>query len=142
MFIVPQRLSTYFSASQELRTIAQKTQELATLQQQYRHVVPPTLASASQVIGFERHTLIIGANNNAVAAKLRQLAPRFIPLFKRGGLEITGIRVKVQVTNPTPGRKFPNNSLSVAGSQQLAKLDDSLPDSPLKKALYRFSKTT
>jgi hypothetical protein len=139
---VPQRLSTYFSASQELRTIAQKTQELAALQQQYRQIAPPTLATASQVIGFERHTLVIGANNNTVAAKLRQLAPQFILLFNGVGSKVTGIRVKVQVARPLPHRKSPNNSLSVAGSQQLAKLAESLPDSPLKKALYRFSKST
>jgi hypothetical protein len=136
---VSQRLNSYLAASQELRKFARKTHELAALQRQYRQLAPPTLAKASQVIGFERQILIIGASNSTIAAKLRQLIPQFVRLFQGAGAEVTGIRITVQVASPLRTRKSPDYSLSVAGKQHLADCAASMADSPLKDALQRLA---
>lgn len=139
---MPQRLNSYLATSQELRKFTHKTLELAALQQQYRQLAPPKLAHASQVIGFERQILIIGANNSAIAAKLRQLTPQFVRLFQGAGAKVTGIQIKVQVANPVRMRKSPDYSLSVAEKQHLADYAASMPDSPLKSALQRLAAGT
>jgi hypothetical protein len=137
---MPQRLNAYLAASQELREFARKTQELATLQRQYRQLAPSNLASASQVTGFERQILIIGAENSAIAAKLRQLAPQLVHLLQGGGAKVTGIRVRVQVAQQPPVRKLPHLTLGASGRQHMKNLADNLPDSPLKQAIQRLAK--
>jgi hypothetical protein len=135
---VPQRLNSYFAASRELRGLAHQAQQLIVLQRQYRQLAPQSLAHASQVIGFERHILILGADNSAIAAKLRQLAPQFVHLFQESGAKVTGILVKVQVATTATKRASPRHSLGAAGRQQIATLAAGLPDSPLKIALQRL----
>jgi hypothetical protein len=137
---MPRRLNSYLAASQELREFTHKTQELAALQRQYRQMAPSNLANASQVIGFERQVLIIGADNSAIAAKLRQLAPQLVHLFQEGGAKVTGIRVRVQVAQQPPVQKLPHLSLGAAGRQQMKNLAENLPDSPLKQAVQRLAK--
>jgi hypothetical protein len=137
---VPRRLNSYLATSLELREFAHKTQELAALQRQYRLLAPSTMASASQVIGFERQVLIIGACNSAIAAKLRQLAPQFVQMFQGSGAKVTGIRVRVQVANQPPVRKLPHPPLGAAGRQHMKDLAENLPDSPLKQAVQRLAK--
>lgn len=98
------------------------------------------LAQASQVIGFEQQVLTLGADNSAVAAKLRQLAPHFVQLFQENGVEVTGILVKVQVAAPSAARIPDGRTLNAAGRQQISGLVSTLPDSPLKDALQRLMK--
>jgi hypothetical protein len=134
-----QRLNRYFTNSPELRQLAHSARDLSELQQQYRRVVPPSLLRASHVRQFDRQTLTLAADNAAIAAKLRQLAPQLVQQLRQMGVEVTGIQVRVQVgtqvSRPATGRR----ALGAAGREQMANLADSLPDSPLKNALRRFS---
>lgn len=116
-----------------------QAQQLAALQQQYRQIAPPTLAKISQVIGFERHILILGAGNGAAAAKLRQLSPQLVQVFQENGLKVTGILVKVQVAVPASRLPRARPSMAPAGRQQVAALAATLADSPLKTALQRLA---
>ncbi len=138
---MPQRLNSYFAAHHELRALAHKAQQLAALQKQYRQLIPPTLAHASQVIGFEQHILTVSANNGATAAKLRQLAPQLAPRFQENGIKVTGILVKVQVAYPPLAAKKPRHSVGEEGRQHMAALAAALPDSALKSALQRLIKS-
>jgi len=134
---VPQRLNSFFT-SPELCELARNAQRLAALQQLYHQATPPTLAHASRVIGFERHILTVGAENSAVAAKLRQLAPHILQQLQGDDAEVTGIRVKVQVSLPAyqPERTPP--VLDSAGRRHLSDLAKKIGDSPLKRALLRL----
>ena len=134
------RLNSYFSASHELRQFSRKAAQLVALQRHYERLAPPSLMRASRVLQLERQTLTLAADNSAIAAKLRQLAPELVSLFQGAGCEITGIQVKVQVARPpiiyTPIPAL----LSAAGRQRLIDLADKLSDSPLKSALQRLAK--
>ncbi len=136
---MPQRLNRFFAGSPELRGLTHQAQQLATLQQQYRQFAPPTLAQISQVIGFERHVLILGAANSAAAAKLRQLSPQLVQVFQENGLKVTGILVRVQVTVPGGKQAPARPPIAPEGRQQMAALAASLPDCPLKTALRRLA---
>lgn len=135
---MPQRLNAYFAGNPELRGLAHKAGELAALEQLYRQAIPPALAKTSRVIGFERHTLSIGADNNAVAAKLRHLAPHVLKKVQESNIEVTGILIKVQVSQPAPAHPRDAHILSSTGRQEIADLAATLKDTPLKRALLRL----
>ncbi len=122
-----------------MRGLTQRARQLAALQQHYQRATPPSLAGASRVIGFEQRVLTIGADNSAIAAKLRHLAPQILFQLQENGSEVTGIRVKVQV-NPERARRHSAHVLSDAGRQQLADFSATIKDSPLKRALQRLTK--
>ena len=134
-----QRLNRYFTSSRELRQLAHSVRELSALQQHYRRTVPLSLLRASHVQQLDRQTLTLAADNAAIAAKLRQLAPQLVQKLRQMGVEVTGIRVRVQVGTPAQRPAPKRRTLGAAGRQQMASLADSLPDSPLKSAIKRFS---
>lgn len=101
---------------------------------------PSALAVASRVANMKAGTLLILADNAAIAAKLRQLAPRLVLHFKERGFEVTGIRVEVQV-KPNKIKdedEVTKRSLPPDAIKEFSALSDVLPASPLKSALDRL----
>lgn len=135
-----QRLNSFFTGNSELRELAQKAGKLAALNRLYRQAIPPALAETSRVIGLEQHVLTIGADNNAIAAKLRHLTPHVLKKVQESNVEVTGILVKVQVSQPELTHTQNALILSEAGRQQMTDLAANLNDSPLKRALLRLIK--
>ena len=133
-------LNDYFNASQELRQLSLKAKQLIALQRHYERLTPPSLVRASRVLQFERHTLMLAADNSAVAAKLRQIAPDLVQLFQGSTCEVTGILVRVQVALTCARRAPAPALLSATGQMRLIELAAGLPDSPLKSALQRLAK--
>lgn len=134
-----QRLNSYFRASPELRQLSGKAGQILALQRHYEQVAPASLLRSSSVLQLEQHVLTLAANNGAVAAKLRQLAPELVQLLQNRGCEITGIQVKVQVTLPVATSIAPPSVVSAMGRKRLTELAAELPDSPLKNALQRLA---
>ncbi len=90
-------------ASGELAALLDKTQRLQALQRAYVDCTPVELAEltkASRVGYLKAGTLYLLADNASVAAKLRQLAPRLLPFFRKVEAQVTGIRVDVQPKSP------------------------------------------
>ena len=135
-----QRLNSYFDASQELRQLSHKIAQLLALQRHYEQVAPPSLARTSHVMQLDQQTLTLVADNGAVAAKLRQLAPRLAQLFQQEGHEVTAIQVKVQVALPPIAPSTSPAALSSTGQERLMASAEKLPDSSLKSALQRLAK--
>lgn len=134
------RLNSFFVASPELRLFARQAGMLQALQQQYEQIVPPSLKQSSRVQQMEGKILTLAADNGAVAAKLRQLVPELTRLFQHKGCEVTGIRVRVQVSSPPAKRAAPPVRLNEAARQRLMDSVRQMPDSPLKCALQRLGK--
>ncbi len=112
------------------------------LQRHYQQIAPPSLLQASRVMQLHGQTLILSADNGAVAAKLRQISTELISLFRTRGCEITGIQIRVQVRfRPAPVATTPR-TLGKKGQEELENLVLNLQDSPLKSALKRFAKRT
>jgi hypothetical protein len=107
---VTQQLKSLLNSSQELQPLLAKAHTLSALQSHIIAVAQPHLALYEQVQVLSLHlgTLSIAATNAAIAAKLRQLAPEMVAKLQHRGCEVSGIRVKVQVSfdrgqrNPTP----------------------------------------
>lgn len=134
------RLNSYFDASQELRQLAHKVEQLAALQRHYELFAPPSLARTSHVVQLDQQILTLAADNGAVAAKLRQLAPRLAQMLQQSGYQVTVIQVRVQVAVPPKPAASSAVALSFTGQKQLLASTEKLPDSLLKKTLQRLAR--
>lgn len=128
------------SDSPELRSLLDTVHTLTQLQQHFAQVAPSYFAQSCQVLGLRQGTLSIAAANGTVAAKLKQLAPEMVSRLQDRGCEVSGIRVKVQVSYAPPARKRTPRTLTRTAKRELHELSESLAESPLKQALDKFSK--
>lgn len=138
-----QHLKKLLNENQELLPLLAKAQALSALQRHFISVAPPHLAQSSQiqVLGLQLGTLSIAVANAAVAAKLRQLAPELAVMMQSRGCEVSGIRVKVQVSYNRLQPKPTPHKLSKTAQNAINELSLKLKDSPLKFALERMAKT-
>lgn len=110
------------------------------LQRLYESFIPPALTRNSQVLQLHQQTIILAAHNGAIAAKLKQLTPELISLFRARGCEVTGIQIRVQVTVLPPAPPTRTRRLGGSARDALERLDHDLPASPLKSAVARLLK--
>jgi hypothetical protein len=127
------------SGNPELRSLLATVQTLTQLQQQFAYVAAPYLTQSCQVLGLRQGTLSIAASNGTVAAKLKQLAPEIVSRLQDRGCEVSGIRVKVQVSYAPPIPKRTPRVLTRTAKRELHELSENLTDSPLKQAIEKFS---
>lgn len=137
-----QHLKTLLNGNPELRPLLVKAQALSALQSHFVSVAPPHLAQSSQVqvLSLQLGTLSIAVANATLAAKLRQLAPQLVILMQDRGCEVSGIRVKVQVSFDRLQPKPAPHKLSKTAQNAINELSLSLNDSPLKVALEKMAK--
>jgi hypothetical protein len=139
---VAQKLKTLFNSNPELRPLLVKAQALSALQSHFISIAPPLLVQSSQVqvLSLQLGTLNIAVANATLAAKLRQMAPQLVILMQDRGCEVSGIRVKVQVSFDRLQPKPAPHKLSKAAQNAIHDLSLSLNDSPLKVALVKMAK--
>ena len=137
-----QHLKTLLNGNPELRPLLVKAQALSALQSHFISVALPHLAQSSQVqvLSLQLGTLSIAVANATLAAKLRQLAPQLVILMQDRGCEVSGIRVKVQVSFDRLQPKPAPHKLSKTAQNAINDLSLSLNDSPLKVALEKMAK--
>ena len=134
------RIGDVIAASDNLKALARQAQRLKELQHLLFVAIPPALAEASRVTNLRSGTLVLSADNAAVAAKLRQLTPRLLLVVRKQASEVTGIRVDVQV-NPHKIKdedEVTKRSLPPDTIKEIEALSGALPSSPLKAALARM----
>lgn len=133
-------LNAILNSSSELAQLSLKAQQHGVLAQQINAVIPASLRRSCRLLHFAAPTLVLAADNGAVAAKLRQLSAEIIKQLRAKGCEVTVIQVQVQVSvAPLPVPSQPR-TLSQAGKNELASFAQTLVDSPLKAALERLGK--
>jgi len=135
-----QKISALLRTTGEFKALVQKTQRLAEWHKRYADLAPPALARSSRVAGFRSGTLVLWADNAAVAAKLKQLTPRLMTALNEQADEVTSIRVQVQPVQVTPRRekKAALSGLPPQAVDQFEKLSASVHGSPLKEAIEKL----
>jgi hypothetical protein len=126
--------------TEALKALSARTRRLRELQTLYVRSAPRDLASSSRVKSFRAGTLVISADNAAVAAKLKQLAPRVLVSIREIEGEVTGIRIEVQVSGgqPEARRKSPKSGLPPEAIKKFGELAESVGNEDLKAALGRL----
>jgi len=134
---MPLRTIGKLLAATELKALAAKTRRLRELQTLYFGSAPRELACLSRVKNLQAGTLLISADNAAVAAKLRQLAPTLLASLRKSEAEVTGIRIEVQVSGARAERRERPRpkALSIDAVEKFDELAKSMEDGTLKLAL-------
>lgn len=129
-------LRAYLSTAAGIAGLLPQAERLIELRRIYSKLVPQQLLRSSAIVNYKQRTVVIFAENNAVAAKLRLLSPRLVNGFSKFGAEVTGIRLEVQPRHETVSATTPKRAkLSRAGAESLEALAKQLPDSKLKYTL-------
>lgn len=136
-----QQLKSLLSSNPELRPLLSKAQALSALHSHLIGVAPPLLVQSAQVLGLQLGTLSIAVANATIAAKLRQLAPELVVKLQNRGCEVSGIRVKVQVSFDRGKPRPAPRKLGKAAQNALNGLCLTLNDSPLKTSLARMARS-
>ena len=134
-------LSELFGSAEALKALKVRVRRASELQSLYVRTAPRELAGSSRVKGCRAGTLFVFADNAAVAAKLKQLAPRLLAAIRENEPEINQIRIEVQVggreaVSRSKPRKKP---LAEGAVRRLDELAQTLPDGGLKAALARLA---
>lgn len=129
-------LRAYLDSSAGVAALLPQAERLIELRRIYSELVPQQLLRSSSIVNYKRQTLVIFAENSAIAAKLKLLSPRLVNDFSKRGMEVTGIRLEVQPRqNPLNALSPKRAKLSAAGAESLEALAKRLPDSRLKQAV-------
>ena len=109
---------------------------LLKLGQRFEALAPVALRNAARVANYKSGTVVIHADNGAVATKIRQMSQRLSAELSYGGAECTGIEVKVQPRQiPCQSMASTMKPLSERACGALQSTSEKLPDGPLRKAL-------
>lgn len=133
------KLRSYLDSATGIAGLLPQAERLIELRHIYEKLVPKQLLRSSTIVNYRQKKLVIFAENNAVAAKLKLLSPRLVNDFLKHGAEVTGIRLEVQPRQePLQEARHKRAQLSRAGAESLEALARQLPESKLKQALGRM----
>ena len=135
------KLSALIIHNAGLTALTRATQCIAALQRLYAVCAPPDMVRASRVVNNRDGMLVIATDNGAIAAKLRQQAPRLLKNMQKQGGEVTGIRVQVQVERSTPAPRIRTQKtpLTIDSINNFERLSKQVKDPDLGSALARFA---
>jgi hypothetical protein len=133
-------LRAYLDSAAGIAALLPQAERLIELRHIYSELVPQQLLRYSSIVNYKRETVVIFAENNAIAAKLKLLSPRLVNDFSKRGVQVTGIRLEVQPRRESQStRPRKQAELSQAGSESLDALAKRLPDSRLKQAVTKMA---
>ncbi|WP_162888733.1 DciA family protein [Dechloromonas sp. HYN0024] len=114
---------------------------LLKLSRRFEAVAPAGLRHSAHVANYKLGIIIIHADNGAVAAKIRQLSQRLGNELSKGGVECSGIEVKVQPRQiPCQSTTSTQKPISGKAIGMLRSTTENLPEGPLRKALENLVK--
>lgn len=136
------KIGDLLGASDELKALSARTRRLRELQMLYLRSAPRELAGSSRVKILRTGTLFIAADNAAVAAKLRQLAPTLLASIRMTEAEITALRIEVQVDGASRerARQSRKTALTPDAVEKFQELAKRVGDRNLRSALNRLAR--
>jgi len=132
------KIDKILAGTGQLKALSRAAQRLAELERLLLSAAPRALSEAARIKSFRAGTLVISADNAAVASKLKLLAPQILMQIRDWEFEVTGIRVEVQ---PAPGaapRKTAKRAIGNTTIAEFQNLAAGLADSPLKSAVEKL----
>jgi hypothetical protein len=129
------RLNSLINSNPELKSFAAKAENLLRLQKKWAALMPPPFSSLCRPGPISMGQMTVYTSNNAIAAKLKMLIPSLLKKLQNDGVEVTAIRVQVQVESKPRAPIVHRRDISETARRQLAELAEKLPDSQLKSSL-------
>jgi len=136
------KIGALLGASDELKALSARTRRLRELQTLYLRSAPRELGRLSRVKNYGTGTLFVSADNSAVAAKLRQLAPTLLASIRETEAEITALRIEVQVGGAARERVRESRKIALTADavEKIQELSGRVGDPGLKSALARLAR--
>jgi hypothetical protein len=132
-------VNDFFARSESTAQFIAHTRLIARLKAGFVGIVPANLAAQARVANYrpETKTVVIHANNGAIAAKIRQVNQRLQNGFVKMGMQCNQIEVKVQPAQlPAQSILVNKRSISRRSARSLLACADAMPpDAPLALAL-------
>jgi len=133
-------LRAYLHTATGIAALLPQAERLIELRRIYADVMPQQLLRSSSIVNYKQEKVVIFAENNAIAAKIKLLSPRLVNDFLKCGLKVTGIRLEVQPRDTPREAVAPKHAvLSAAGAESLEALAKRLPDSKLKQTVIEMA---
>ena len=117
-----------------IQSLMPQAQRLLELRRILSGTLPPNLQRSCTIANYMQGKVVIFAENSAVAAKLKLMAPDLRDQFVKRAIEVTGIDIQVQPKEPvqTVGKTA---EMTDGALSSLSELESQLPDSKLKSAI-------
>ena len=125
-----------------LSSLTDKANELTVIQQAWNTVVPSQLQPFTQAGNVQHKRLTVYVENGAVAAKIKLMLPTLLSKLQKQGLDISSIRVQVQVQSNSEKTEKAPRSLSDEAAKSVGSLANQLKGSALGDVLERLAKRT
>jgi hypothetical protein len=135
-------LMDLLGTTEELKALQARVRRLRELQTLYSRSAPWELADSSRVKNYQAGTLVVCADNAAVAAKLKQLAPRLLASIRQTEVEITKVRIEVQVGGQARARVYESKKAALTPDtvRKFDELATQVKDGGLRSALARLAR--
>src|SRR5262245_35869006 len=132
------KIGKILATTHELKTVSHAAQRLAELERLLLSAAPRALSEATRIKSFRAGTLVVSADNAAVASKLKLLAPQLLIQIREREPEVTGIRVEVAPAPGTLPKKAQKRVIGDGAVSEFRNLAEGLSDSSLKSAVNRL----
>ncbi|MGJ7915797.1 DciA family protein [Massilia sp. LXY-6] len=123
----------FLRRSDRLASLLPAATRMASLQKEVRLILPPMYAGC-EVMSLQEGVLTLAVPSSAVAAKLKQQAPKLQAALQKKGWQVDSVRIKIQVGRALPAReevmKPSSLELPPTAVQAFEELGDALPESP------------
>ena len=113
-------------------------EQVISLRQILGDILPANLRRSCEIANYSQGKVVIFAENSAIAAKLKLMAPTLVRDLSKRVAQVTAIEVRVQPRTTTEHAVI-RRELTDEAVQSLRKLGDQLSDSELKNAVLRFA---
>jgi hypothetical protein len=133
----------FLRKNDRLASLLPAAMRMARLQSDCAAILP-LLAGNTDVLSFQDGALVLAVPSSAVAARMKQMAPRLQSALLQRGWQVESIRLKVQVARAMPDkpamRTLELPPTAVQAFDELAQsLDDSTHNKELVAALRRLA---
>ena len=137
----PLKPDALLSGTGGIPALVPQARRLLQIRQILADLLPDALARYCTVANYKHGKLVVFAENNAIAAKLRLLSPTLCDRLSDRGVQVTEMDIGVQA--PEAAREKAAKSAQLTGSAvaSLAELASQLPDSPLKECVSLMART-
>jgi hypothetical protein len=136
------RINALFKNDAGLMALYDHAGSLTAMQSIWAEICPNSLKPLTRTGAVKQGTLTVYTDHGAVAAKIKLLLPSLMAKLQKRGIEVTAIRVQVQVKSEPPAKPKIHRKISAKGASELASLAGELEGSALGEVLARLARRT
>lgn len=126
----------------ELTSLLDQLESLSSTQKDWSAVIPAALKPYTRAGTLNHKRLTVFVESGAVAAKIKLLLPGLLIKLQKQGLEITSIRVQMQIKSSPRQPVKTQRHISQTAAATLGELADKLSGTALGDALSKLSRHT